>query len=102
MQVQRAHVVHLLRSRGDDEGAARAQDELPEQLDADEAPQLLLTYGVDLQDLDDQETVEQQGTGPAGDESSSGLGSGAVSGLGISNSQEPEQDLSDLGTGQER
>lgn len=86
-EIDRTRVVQLLRGRGDDDAAARAEDELPERFDPDDQPQLLMSYGVDAQDLDDQETVEQ--------EVPTGLGSGQGSGLGHSMAHEPEPLLDD-------
>lgn len=93
MEIDRTRVVQLLRGRGDDDAAVRAEDELPERFDPDDQPQLLLSYGVDLQDLDDQATVEQQGGGQ--EEAPTGLGSGQGSGLAHSMTSEPEPLLDD-------
>ncbi len=92
MQVSRSRVVDVLRGRGDQDAARRAEDELPDSFDPDDHAEILLAYGVDAQDLDDQETAEQQVP--------TGLGSGAVSGLGHSQTSEPEP-LLEAGTGTE-
>lgn len=89
MEIDRAQVIKVLRERGDDDSARRAQDELPQRFDPDEHAQLLLSYGVDAQDLD------EAPDDAADDASDTGLGSGLGSGLGHSHTSEPEPLLGD-------
>lgn len=91
MQISRDRVVGVLRLRGDEDAAHRAEDELPEHFDPDDHTEVLLAYGVDLQDLDDQETFEETAADAGAQElAPTGLGSGTGSGLGHSLTSEPD------------
>ena len=91
VQVSRDRVVQVLQRRRDEDAARRAGDELPEHFDPDDHAEVLLAYGVDAQDLDDQETLEQTAGDPGvGEQVPTGLGSGSASGLGHSLTSEPE------------
>lgn len=91
MQISRDLVVHVLRGRGEDDKATQAEDELPEHFDPDDHAEVLLSYGVDTQDLDDQETLEQADE----EQAATGLGSGVGSGPGHSLTAEPDPLLGD-------
>ncbi len=104
VQVSRSRVVQVLRARGNHDAAGRAEDELPESFDPDDHAEVLLAYGVDSQDLDDQETLDEAAEGPSADDDAerapTGLGAGTASGLGHSFTSEPEP-LLDAGTGED-
>ena len=51
MQVDKDMVLQLLRSRGDHEKAAEADEELPDKVDQNEHAGLLEKFGVDPKDL---------------------------------------------------
>ena len=51
MQIEKAQIIEMLKSRGDTDKAAEAQGELPETVDTDKDKGLLDKYGIDLGDI---------------------------------------------------
>jgi hypothetical protein len=51
MQIDKGQIVALLRSRGDDQNAQQADQELPQQVDTEQHAGLLEKFGLDPQDL---------------------------------------------------
>jgi len=51
MQIPKEQVLELLRSRGQDDKAAQAEGELPDQVDTEQHAGLLEKFGIDPQDL---------------------------------------------------
>ena len=51
MQIPKDKIVELLRSRGEDDKAAQAEGELPDQLDTEQHADLLKKLGIDPGDL---------------------------------------------------
>ena len=51
MQIPKEKVLELLRERGQDDQAAEADRELPEQVDPQQHGDLLSKFGIDPQDL---------------------------------------------------
>jgi hypothetical protein len=51
MKIPKEKVVELLRERGQDDMATRAEAELPDQVDLEQHADLLSKFGVDPQDL---------------------------------------------------
>ena len=51
MQIEKAQIIEILKSRGDTDKAAEAQGELPETVDTDKDKGLLDKYGIDLSDI---------------------------------------------------
>lgn len=51
MQIPKDQILELLRGRGDDEKAAQADKELPDQVDTDRDQNLLEKFGIDPQEL---------------------------------------------------
>ncbi len=51
MQIDKNTVMEMLRSRGDQQKADQAQQELPEQIDTDRDAGLLEKFGIDPKDL---------------------------------------------------
>ena len=51
MQIEKAQIIEILKSRGDTDTAAEAQGELPETVDTDKDKGLLDKYGIDLSDI---------------------------------------------------
>jgi hypothetical protein len=54
MKVSKEQVVGFIRARGDEDHAARAQQELPDTLELPGEAGLLAQYGVDSSDVDDE------------------------------------------------
>jgi hypothetical protein len=52
MELSRQQVVDFMRSRGDEQGAERAEHELPETLQLPDDAGLLAQYGVKADDVD--------------------------------------------------
>ncbi|HSK53982.1 MAG TPA: hypothetical protein VK908_01890 [Jiangellales bacterium] len=51
MQIDKAQILELLRSQGDDTKARQADQELPQQVDTEQHSGLLQKLGLDPQDL---------------------------------------------------
>lgn len=51
MQIDKAQVIDLLKSRGDEQQASQADDELPQSIDTDKDSGLLAKFGINPQDL---------------------------------------------------
>ena len=51
MQIPKEKILELLRSRGQDDKAAQAEGELPDQVDTDQHADLLQKLGIDPGDL---------------------------------------------------
>ena len=51
MQIDKDTVLSMLRERGDEEQAKRAQEQLPDQVDTDRDAGLLERFGIDPGDL---------------------------------------------------
>jgi hypothetical protein len=51
MQIPKEQILELLRSRGQDDKAAQAEGELPDQVDTDQHADLLQRLGIDPGDL---------------------------------------------------
>jgi hypothetical protein len=51
MQIPKEQILEFLRSRGEDDKAGQANNELPEQVDTDQHADILQRLGVDPQDL---------------------------------------------------
>jgi len=51
MQIPKDQILEMIRSRGDQEQARRAESELPDQVDTDQHGGLLEKYGIDVQSL---------------------------------------------------
>ena len=51
MQIPKDQILELLRGRGDDDKAAQADKELPDQVDTDRDKGMLDKLGIDPQDL---------------------------------------------------
>ena len=51
MQIPKEQVLELLRSRGQDDKAAQADGELPEQVDTEQHADILQRLGIDPSDL---------------------------------------------------
>ena len=51
MQIDKNQILDLLRSRGDDQQAEQADQELPQQVDTDQHAGLLEKFGLSPQDL---------------------------------------------------
>jgi hypothetical protein len=51
MQIPKEQILELLRSRGEDDKAAQADGELPDQVDTEQHADLLSKYGIDLDEL---------------------------------------------------
>jgi hypothetical protein len=51
MQIPKEQILELLRSRGQDDKAAQAEGELPDQVDTDQHAGLLQKLGIDPGDL---------------------------------------------------
>ena len=51
MQIDKAQIIELLKSRGEQDKAAQADSELPDQVDTDRDANLLEKYGIDPQEL---------------------------------------------------
>jgi len=51
MQIPKDKIVELLRERGQDDKAAQADSELPDQVDTEQHGDLLSKFGIDPQDL---------------------------------------------------
>jgi hypothetical protein len=51
MQIPKEQILELLRSRGQDDKAAQAEGELPDQVDTDQHAGLLQRLGIDPGDL---------------------------------------------------
>jgi hypothetical protein len=51
MQIPKEKIVELLRGRGQDDVADRADKELPDQVDPDQHADLLDQFGIDQQEL---------------------------------------------------
>ena len=51
MEIPKDKIIELLRERGQEDKAAQADSELPEQVDTEQHADLLSKYGIDLQDL---------------------------------------------------
>lgn len=67
MQFDKAQILELLRSRGDESAAEQAGAELPDQVDTDEHAGLLSKFGLDPQDLIARFTGGNGGLGGLGD-----------------------------------
>jgi hypothetical protein len=51
MQIDKSQILEFLRSRGDNDKAARAETELPDQVDTDQHSGLLSQLGINPADL---------------------------------------------------
>lgn len=51
MQIDKAQIIELLKSRGEQDKAGQADSELPDQVDTDRDANLLEKYGIDPQEL---------------------------------------------------
>ena len=51
MQIDKNQILELLRSRGGEQNAQQADQELPQQVDTDQHAGLLQKFGLDPQDL---------------------------------------------------
>jgi len=51
MQIDKQQIIDMLKSRGDDDRAQRAQTELPDKVDTEKDSDLLSKFGVDPKDL---------------------------------------------------
>jgi hypothetical protein len=51
MQIPKEQILELLRSRGEDDKAAQAEGELPDQVDTEQHADLLQRLGIDPGDL---------------------------------------------------
>ena len=51
MEIPKDKILDLLRQRGDSEGAAQADRELPDQVDPEQHAGLLSRFGIDPKDL---------------------------------------------------
>lgn len=51
MQIDKQQILDLLRSKGDNQKADQAQQELPDKVDPDQHADLLAKHGVDPQEL---------------------------------------------------
>ena len=51
MQIPKEQILELLRSRGENDKAAQADGELPDQVDTDQHAGLLEKFGIDPQDI---------------------------------------------------
>ncbi len=51
MKIDKAQIIDLLKSRGDQDKATQAQSELPDQVDTDQDAGLLTKLGIDPKDL---------------------------------------------------
>ena len=51
MKIDKDTILKLLRSRGEEDKAAQAEQELPDQVDQDEHAGLLQRFGVDPKDI---------------------------------------------------
>lgn len=51
MEIDKAQIIELLKSRGDDAQAQQAEGDLPDKVDTDRDSGLLEKYGVNAQDL---------------------------------------------------
>ncbi len=61
MNIDKAQILQLLRSQGDDSKAQQADQELPDQVDTDQDAGLLAKFGIDPMEL-----VKQFGGGSGG------------------------------------
>jgi hypothetical protein len=61
MNIDKAQILQLLRSQGDDSKAQQADQELPDQVDTDQDAGLLAKFGIDPMEL-----VKQFGGGGGG------------------------------------
>lgn len=66
MEIDKGDIVRTLRSRGDDSGADRAQEELPQRVDSDEHADLLTQLGISPLDLGSR-TLSGDGEGDLGE-----------------------------------
>ncbi len=53
MQIPKEQILQFLKSRGDQDKAAQADSELPDQVDTDRDQGLLSKFGIDASDLGD-------------------------------------------------
>ena len=51
MQIDKAQIIELLKSRGDTDKAAQAESELPGKVDTDRDQGLLSKFGINIEDL---------------------------------------------------
>jgi hypothetical protein len=51
MHIDKAQIIELLKSRGDDAKAGQAEQELPDTVDTDQHKDLLASLGLDVGDL---------------------------------------------------
>jgi len=51
MEIPKEKILELLRERGEDDKAAQAESELPDQVDTEQHAHLLSKFGIDVQDL---------------------------------------------------
>lgn len=51
MQIDKSHILDLLKSRGDEQQASQADSELPETVDTEKDSGLLSKFGINPQDL---------------------------------------------------
>jgi hypothetical protein len=51
MQIDKQQIIDMIKQRGDDDQAAQADSELPDQVDPQEDSGLLAKFGIDPQDL---------------------------------------------------
>ena len=51
MEIPKDKILELLRERGEDDKAAQAESELPDQVDTEKHADLLSKFGIDVQDL---------------------------------------------------
>jgi hypothetical protein len=53
MKVAKAHILELLRERGDEDQVIKAQHQLPDEVDTDHHAGLLREHGISVKDLAD-------------------------------------------------
>lgn len=51
MRIDKAQIIELLKSRGDQDQAAQAESDLPEQVDTEQDSGLLAKFGIDPKEL---------------------------------------------------
>lgn len=51
MQIDKQQILEMIRSRGDDQQAQQAEQELPDQVDTDQHSDLLSRFGINPSDL---------------------------------------------------
>jgi hypothetical protein len=51
MKIDKAQIIELLKSRGDQDKASQAESDLPDQVDTEQDSGLLAKFGIDPKDL---------------------------------------------------